>query len=259
MRVQFAEGLQSQGVASNQVVLQSTSSGDFVLSAEGVVATFRLDVVSTNVDAVKSALESYVSSGKYDTALKGAASEFSSVKTQVDTSSYKVKKYSSMNGVVVVLLILLVIFVLLFIGLGYTLWVYVHPMEPEEVNSMWDSFEEDRRKNLEQRRAERAERKKKLIEMEEQAALSDDDDYSDSSYSDSDSGSDNGGNGDLANSMYDDLMARPEETDDDGDYNTAIRSANDSSMFAQQAAENTDIVPDTNMERDADMGEVRRE
>ena len=59
--------------------------------------------------------------------------------------------------------------------------------------------------------------------------------------------------------MYDDLMARPEETDDDGDYNTAIRSANDSSMFAQQAAENTDIVPDTNMERDADMGEVRRE
>ena len=84
MRVQFAEGLQSQGVASNQVVLQSTSSGDFVLSAEGVVATFRLDVVSTNVDAVKSALESYVSSGKYDTALKGAASEFSSVKTQVE-------------------------------------------------------------------------------------------------------------------------------------------------------------------------------
>ena len=117
MRVQFAEGLQSQGVASNQVVLQSTSSGDFVLSAEGVVATFRLDVVSTNVDAVKSALESYVSSGKYDTALKGAASEFSSVKTQVDTSSYKVKKYSSMNGVVVVLLILLVIFVLLFAAL----------------------------------------------------------------------------------------------------------------------------------------------
>ena len=159
----------------------------------------------------------------------------------------------------VILIMSIVIFVLLFIGLGYTLWVYVHPMEPEEVNSMWDSFEEDRRKNLEQRRAERAERKKKLIEMEEQAALSDDDDYSDSSYSDSDSGSDNGGNGDLANSMYDDLMARPEETDDDGDYNTAIRSANDSSMFAQQAAENTDIVPDTNMERDADMGEVRRE
>lgn len=117
MRVQLAEGLQSQGVANNQVVLQSTSEGDVVINAAGVVASFRLDVVSTNVDAVKAALESYVSSGKYDTALKGAATEFSSVKTQVDTSSYKVKKYSSMNAVVLILLILLIIFVLMFAAL----------------------------------------------------------------------------------------------------------------------------------------------
>ncbi len=117
MRVQLAEGLQSQGVANNQVVLQSASEGDVVISAAGVVASFRLDVASTNVDAVKAALESYVSSGKYDTALKGAASEFSGVKTQVDTSSYKVKKYSSMNAVVLILLILLIIFVLMFAAL----------------------------------------------------------------------------------------------------------------------------------------------
>ena len=115
--MQLAEGLQSQGVANNQVVLQSASEGDVVISAAGVVASFRLDVASTNVDAVKAALESYVSSGKYDTALKGAASEFSGVKTQVDTSSYKVKKYSSMNAVVLILLILLIIFVLMFAAL----------------------------------------------------------------------------------------------------------------------------------------------
>ena len=30
-------------------------------------------------------------------------------------------------------------------------------------------------------------------------------------------------------------------------------------MYAQNAAENTDIVPDMTMERDADIGEVRRE
>ena len=117
MRVQLAEGLQSQGVANNQVVLQSASEGDVVISAAGVVASVRLDVASTNVDAVKDALDSYLSRGKYDTALKGAASEFSGVKTQVDTSSYKVKKYSSMNAVVLILLILLIIFVLMFAAL----------------------------------------------------------------------------------------------------------------------------------------------
>ena len=125
---------------------------------------------------------------------------------------------------------------------------------------MWAGFAEERQKNLEEKRKERAERKRKLLEMENAHNLSDEEysDYSDYSYSDSDS---DGGDlsGDMVNSVYDDLMARPSEVREDGDYDTAIRSANESSMYAQNAAENTDIVPDMTMERDADIGEVRRE
>lgn len=160
----------------------------------------------------------------------------------------------------VVLVMAIVIFVLLFIGLSYTLWVYVHPAEPVDVDSMWAGFAEERQKNLEEKRKERAERKRKLLEMENAHNLSDEEysDYSDYSYSDSDS---DGGDlsGEMVNSVYDDLMARPSEVREDGDYDTAIRSANESSMYAQNAAENTDIVPDMTMERDADIGEVRRE
>ena len=149
----------------------------------------------------------------------------------------------------VLLVVSMIIFIVLFIGLGYALWVYVHPAEPVNMEEMWGGFDEDRKKNLEQKRQERLERKQKLLEMEANF-------YS----SDSDSSDDQGGEN--RETIYDDLMPPVDEGSEDEEdlhasYNEAIHTANDSSLYAQQAAESTDIVQEEEMRKEEDLGEVR--
>ena len=148
----------------------------------------------------------------------------------------------------VLLVVSMIIFIILFIGLGYALWVYVHPAEPVNMEEMWGGFDEDRKKNLEQKRAERLARKQKLLEME-----------ADFDSSDSDSSSDAGTVN--LDDVYNDLLPMVDEGSDEEDlhasYTEAIRTANESSMYAQQAAENTDIVQEEEMQKEEDLGEVR--
>lgn len=116
MQKTLAESLQSSGVASNQVVLQSMASAEVTL-AVGVAGSYRIEVGSESVEAIKSALEDYVNTKKtYESELNKVGGNLASVKAGVDTSSYKVKKYSSMNAVVVVLLVILILFIILFGG-----------------------------------------------------------------------------------------------------------------------------------------------
>jgi hypothetical protein len=156
-----------------------------------------------------------------------------------------------------ILVVAIVIFVMLFVGLAYALWVYTHPPEPVDVNKMWAGFDEERKKNLQEKREARFLRKMEIEDME------DDLDYSDSdSDSNSDSDSDGHNNTD-SNDVYDDMM-KPMTSESDsnsegasGNYDSAINAANDASKFAQQAAENTDIVQEEEMEREEELGEVK--
>ena len=156
----------------------------------------------------------------------------------------------------VILIMAIIIFVLLFLGLAYALYVYVTPSEPVDVDNLWKDFDEERKKNLEEKRAERAERKKQLLAMENEFLDSDDEseDYSDMT---SDSFS--------VDSIYDQIMhpldSDSEEYSDEVDesYTMAINSANESSRLAQQAAEMTEIVHDDEMEKEEGIGEVRHD
>ena len=120
LRLTLAEGLHSQGVSTNQVVIQSTSEGALTLFANGLTMHYRLEVGIDNVDAVKQALENYVNSGEYAKAINRLGnSHIGAAQVKVDTESYHVKKYSAMNAVVVVLLVIFIIFLVLFGGLAF--------------------------------------------------------------------------------------------------------------------------------------------
>ena len=80
MRVALVEGVQALGVGSAQVVLQSVGGGEVSVLATGVIASFRLETDSANVDTVRSELESYVNTQKtYGNALKKLGGSFASV------------------------------------------------------------------------------------------------------------------------------------------------------------------------------------
>lgn len=80
MRVTLVEGVQALGVGSAQVVLQSVGGGEVSVLATGVIASFRLETDSANVDTVRSELESYVNTQKtYGSALKKLGGSFASV------------------------------------------------------------------------------------------------------------------------------------------------------------------------------------
>ena len=80
MRVTLVEGVQALGVGSAQVVLQSVGGGEVSVLATGVIASFRLETDSANVDTVRSELESYVNTQKtYGNALKTLGGSFASV------------------------------------------------------------------------------------------------------------------------------------------------------------------------------------
>lgn len=116
MRLEFAKGIQDKGVATNQVVIQSVESTGVL--AVSVNAIFRVEVLTVNIDTVKAAMEAFANGEKkYAAALKALGSPFTSVECTLDTSSYSIKKYSSMNAVVVILITLLIIFLLMFAAL----------------------------------------------------------------------------------------------------------------------------------------------
>ena len=80
MRVTLVEGVQALGVGSAQVVLQSVGGGEVSVLATGVIASFRVETDSANVDTVRSELESYVNTQKtYGNALKKLGGSFASV------------------------------------------------------------------------------------------------------------------------------------------------------------------------------------
>ena len=80
MRVTLVEGVQALGVGSAQVVLQSVCGGEVSVLATGVIASFRVETDSANVDTVRSELESYVNTQKtYGNALKKLGGSFASV------------------------------------------------------------------------------------------------------------------------------------------------------------------------------------
>lgn len=113
MRLELAAGIQDKGVATNQVVIQSVAD-----ASGNVEAVFRVEVLTTNIDAVKVAMETYVNTEKkYATALKALGGALANVECTLNTESYAVKKYSSMNAIVVVLITLLIIFILMFAAL----------------------------------------------------------------------------------------------------------------------------------------------
>ena len=116
MRKTLAESLQSSGVASNQVILQSMGSAEVTL-AVGVAGVYRIEVGSESVESIKTTLEDYVNTRKtYESELNKLGGNLAGVKASVSTSTYKVSKYSSMNAVVVVLLVILILFIILFGG-----------------------------------------------------------------------------------------------------------------------------------------------
>ena len=113
MRLELATGIQDKGVATNQVVIQSVAD-----ASGSVEAVFRVEVLTTNIDAVKVAMEAYVNTDKkYAAALKALGGALANVECTLNTESYAVKKYSSMNAIVVVLITLLIIFILMFAAL----------------------------------------------------------------------------------------------------------------------------------------------
>ena len=122
LRSTLADGLKNVGVSASQVVLQSVQDGEMTLLSAGMTAHYRIETAISNVDLVKTALETYVNQKTYETTLRTLGDSLSSVSARVDTSSYKVKKYSSMNAVVVVLLVILIVFLVIFGGL---LFVYL--------------------------------------------------------------------------------------------------------------------------------------
>ena len=80
MRVTLVEGVQALGVGSSQVVVQSVGEGEVSILATGVIVTFRLETDVSNVDTLRSELESYVNTQKtYGTALKKLGGSFASV------------------------------------------------------------------------------------------------------------------------------------------------------------------------------------
>ena len=116
MRKTLAEGLQRRGVASNQVVLQSMGSAEVTL-AVGVAGVYRIEVGSESVESIKIILEDYMNTKKtYESELNKLGDNLATVKASVNTSTYKVSKYSSMNAVVVILLVILILFIILFGG-----------------------------------------------------------------------------------------------------------------------------------------------
>ena len=119
LRSTLADGLKNVGVSATQVVLQSVQDGEMTLLSAGMSAHYRIETAISNVDLVKTALETYVDQKTYETTLKGLGDSLSSVAARVDTGSYKVKKYSSMNAVVVVLLVILILFLIIFGGLVF--------------------------------------------------------------------------------------------------------------------------------------------
>ena len=148
----------------------------------------------------------------------------------------------------VLLVLAMVIFALLFIGLAYALWVYVHPESPVDVDDLWRDFDKKRKENLENKRKERALRKQKLIQMEQQYVPDMDMDRSDEGEDEEDN----------FNDRYQAMLSPDGEIDEVTNYQMAIHSVNESGQYAQQVAENTDIFQDDEMLREPDLGEVRR-
>ena len=89
MRKTLAEGLQSSGVASNQVILQSMGSAEVTL-AVGVAGVYRIEVGSESVESIKTTLEDYVNTRKtYESELNKLGGNLAGVKASVSTSTYK--------------------------------------------------------------------------------------------------------------------------------------------------------------------------
>lgn len=83
----------------------------------GVAGMYRIEVGSESVESIKTTLEDYVNTKRtYESELNKLGDNLAGVKASVDTSTYKVSKYSSMNAVVVVLLVILILFIILFGG-----------------------------------------------------------------------------------------------------------------------------------------------
>ena len=150
----------------------------------------------------------------------------------------------------VILIMAIIIFVLLFLGLGYTLYVYVTPKDPVDVSSMWDNFDKERMENIQKKREERAKRKEELARIEREI-MGDDDNYDD--FSDG---------MESVDPIYEDIMRPIEDDESDNEVdevNETINYANESSKLAQEMAGNIDIGVDNDIEPQEEMGELRKD
>ena len=145
----------------------------------------------------------------------------------------------------VLLVICMVIFFILFVAFGYALWVYVHPKTPKEANDLWNDFDSERQKRLDQRREDRKRRKQELMEMEKQFDMGAESEETDEEHADF--------------ALFQNAMPNAEGSDVDemSDFMEALHGVNESSKYAQMSAENAEIVQEDVMDRDEDVGEVR--
>ena len=153
------------------------------------------------------------------------------------------------TGILTALLIIaMVIFVILFIGLAYALWVYVHPVDVSSLNESMASFQQRREQARQDRLTELNERRNKLRREEEalqKMVEEEGGDEDDEFYEPED---------DNAISYQNVLTYHPTD-EETAPLQSAMRGINESSRMAQSIAERTQIYQEDTMMRDQDIGE----
>ena len=163
--------------------------------------------------------------------------------TQQETSVAEID-----TGVLTALLIMaMVIFVILFIGLAYALWVYVHPEDLSSLNNLWSDFDEQRRENLQRRQRERMNKREQMRrEQQEYLDMQRMLDGEEEDFVDVD---------DNNNINYQNVLNYQPNEEEQAPFQNALRGTNQSSQLAQMIAESTQIFQDDTMMKEEDIGE----